>query len=58
VKYNVYNVGNFICSVFIYRQVNARENQIEGAITNGQSRDTSNIGYTRHRTKKNKTNKR
>ena len=30
----------------------------EGAIKNGQSRDTGNIGYTRHRTKTNKTNKR
>jgi hypothetical protein len=29
----------------------------EGAIENGQSRDTGNIGYTRHRTKTNKTQK-
>ena len=27
----------------------------EGSIKNGQSRDTGNIGYTRHRTKTNKT---
>jgi len=27
----------------------------EGAIKNGQSRDTGNIGNTRHRTKTNKT---
>jgi hypothetical protein len=27
----------------------------EGVIKNGQSRDTGNIGYTRHRTKTNKT---
>jgi hypothetical protein len=27
----------------------------EGAIKNGQSRDTGNIRYTRHRTKTNKT---
>jgi len=27
----------------------------EEAIKNGQSRDTGNIGYTRHRTKANKT---
>ena len=30
----------------------------EGAIKNGQPRETTNIGYTRHRTKKNKANKR
>ena len=29
--------------------------KIEAAIKNGQSRDTGNIGYTRHRTKANKT---
>ena len=29
----------------------------EGAIKNGQSRDTDNIGYTRHRTKTKKTQK-
>ena len=29
--------------------------KIEVAIKNGQSRDTGNIGYTRHRTKTNKT---
>jgi hypothetical protein len=28
----------------------------EGVIKNGKSRDTGNIGYTRHRTKTNKTN--
>ena len=27
----------------------------EGVINNGQSRDTGNTGYTRHRTKTNKT---
>ena len=27
----------------------------EGTIKNGQSRNTGNIGYTRHRTKTNKT---
>jgi hypothetical protein len=27
----------------------------QGAINNGQFRDTSNIGHTRHRTKTNKT---
>jgi hypothetical protein len=27
----------------------------QGAIKNGQSRETGNIGYTRHRTKTNKT---
>jgi len=27
----------------------------EGAIKHGQSRETDNIGYTRHRTKINKT---
>jgi hypothetical protein len=27
----------------------------EGAIKNGQSRETVNIGFTRHRTKTNKT---
>jgi hypothetical protein len=27
----------------------------DGAMKNGQSRDTGNIGYTRHRTKTNKT---
>ena len=27
-------------------------------MTNGQSRDTGNIGYTRHKTKTNKANKR
>ena len=32
-----------------------RDNQ--RAIKNGQSRDTGNIGYTRHRTKTNKTQK-
>ena len=30
----------------------------KGATTKRQSRETSNIGYTRHRTKENKTNKR
>jgi hypothetical protein len=30
----------------------------EGAIKNGQFRETDNIGYIRHRTKTNKTNKR
>jgi len=29
----------------------------EGPIRNGQSRDTGNIGHTRHRTKTNKTQK-
>ena len=29
--------------------------QDEVAIKNGQSRETDNIGYTRHKTKKNKT---
>jgi len=29
----------------------------EGAIKNEQSRDTGNIGHTRHRTKANKTKK-
>jgi hypothetical protein len=29
--------------------------ETEGAIKNGQSRDTGNIGYTKHRTKTNKT---
>jgi len=29
----------------------------EGSIKNGQSRDTDNIGHTRHRTKTNKTQK-
>jgi hypothetical protein len=38
------------------RQINVREN--EGEIKNEQSRDTGNIGYTRHRTKTSKTNKR
>ena len=28
-----------------------------GAFKNGESRDTGNIGYTRHRTKTNKTTK-
>ena len=28
---------------------------MEGVIRNGQSRETGNIGYTRHRTKTNKT---
>ena len=28
----------------------------EGAIKNGQTRDTGNTGYTRHSTKTNKTN--
>ena len=32
--------------------------ETEGAIKNGQARDTGNIGYTRHRTKANKTNNR
>ena len=31
--------------------------QHEGAIKNGQARDTDNIGHTRHKTKKNKTQK-
>ena len=31
--------------------------QHEGAIKNGQARDTGNIGHTRHKTKKNKTQK-
>jgi len=35
------------------RQINVRET--EEVIKNGQSRDTGNIGYTRHRTKTNKT---
>jgi len=30
--------------------------KIKGAIQNGQSRDTSNIQFTRHRTRTNKTN--
>ena len=38
------------------KQINVRENR--RAIKNGQSRETTNIGYTRHRTKTNKTNKR
>ena len=29
---------------------------VEGAIKHGQSRETSNLGYTRHRTTTNKTN--
>jgi hypothetical protein len=29
----------------------------EGAIKNGQSRETGNIGYIRHKTKTNKTKK-
>jgi hypothetical protein len=28
---------------------------MEGAIKNGQSRETANIGYTRHKTKTNQT---
>jgi hypothetical protein len=32
------------------RQINVREYRIK----NGQSRETGNIGYTRHRTKSNK----
>jgi hypothetical protein len=32
-----------------------RLEKTKGAIKNGQSRDTDNIGYTRHRTKTNKT---
>jgi hypothetical protein len=31
--------------------------KIEGAIKNEQSRDTDNIGFTRHRTKTKKTQK-
>ena len=38
------------------KQINVRENR--RVIKNGQSRETINIGYTRHRTKTNKTNKR
>jgi hypothetical protein len=34
-------------------QINIREN--EGAINNRQSRETGNIGYTRHKTKTNET---
>jgi hypothetical protein len=32
-----------------------RLEKTKGAIKNGKSRDTDNIGYTRHRTKTNKT---
>ena len=32
------------------RQIQVRENQ--RVMTNGESRDTGNIGYTRHRTNK------
>jgi hypothetical protein len=32
-----------------------RLEKTKGAIKNGQSRETGNIGYTRHRTKTNKT---
>ena len=35
------------------KQINVRENR--RTIKNGQSRDTGNIGHTRHRTKTNKT---
>jgi hypothetical protein len=35
------------------KQINIREN--EGAINNRQSRETGNIGYTRHKTKTNET---
>ena len=38
------------------KQINVRENR--RVIKNGQPRETINIGYTRHRTKTNKTNKR
>jgi uncharacterized membrane protein YebE (DUF533 family) len=36
-------------------EVNVRK--IEGAIKNGQCRETGNIGYTRYKTKTNKTKK-
>ena len=39
------------------KQINVIE-KTEGAIKNGQSRDTGNIVYKGHRTKTNKTNKR
>ena len=32
--------------------------ETEGVIKNGQPRETINIGYTKHRTRANKTNKR
>ena len=36
-------------------QDTGRRQTKQGAIKNGQSRETGNIGYTRHRTKTNKT---
>ena len=38
------------------KQINVRENR--RVIKNRQSRETTNIGYTRHRTKANKANER
>jgi hypothetical protein len=43
---------NFACT-YGYRKFLFVKN--EGAIRNAKSRDTGNIGYTRHRTKSNKT---
>jgi len=48
----------FRCHIFLFnvRQI-VNVGKIEGAITNGQSRDTGNTGHTRQRTKTNKINK-
>jgi hypothetical protein len=41
-------------SVYIYLNAILTLEKTEWAIKNGQSRDSGNIGYTRHRTKTNK----
>ena len=48
-----------ICCPFMGMVVkNKTLEKTEGVIKNGQSRETGNIGYTRHRTKAKKANKR
>jgi len=54
VNENVGNLKELHCD-FKVCTMNVRET--EGAIKNGQSRDTGNTGHTRHRTKTNKTKK-
>jgi hypothetical protein len=39
----------------VYSSICDALEKTEGATTNGQSRDTGNIGHTRHNTKTNKT---
>jgi len=46
---------DMLMQVYIYLTDILTLEKTEWAIKNGQSRDTGNIGYTRHRTKTNKT---